>query len=54
MDLRLFYFDVAEPNLTKNAYSPFFIDKVIKKYLNYKVSSNQNQLKDTSDIYYFK
>ena len=34
----------------KNAYPPFLIDKVIKKYLNYKFSSNQNQLKDTSDV----
>ena len=30
------------------------IDKVIKKYLDYKFSSNQNQLKDKSDVYYFK
>ena len=30
------------------------IDKVIKRYLNYKFSSNQNQLKDTSDVHYFK
>ena len=41
-------------NLIKNAYPPFLIDKVIKKYLNYKFYSNQNQLKDTSDVYYFK
>ena len=41
-------------NLIKNAYPPFLIDKVIKKYLNYKFSSNQNQLKDTSDVHYFK
>ena len=41
-------------NLVKNAYPPFLIDKVIKKYLNYKFSSNQNQLKDTSDVHYFK
>ena len=41
-------------NLIKNAYLPFLIDKVIKKYLNYKFSSNQNQLKDTSDNHYFK
>ena len=41
-------------NLIKNAYLPFLIDKVIKKYLNYKFSTNQNQLKDKSDIYYFK
>ena len=33
---------------------PFLIDKVIKKYLNYKFSSNQNQLKDKSDVHYFK
>ena len=41
-------------DLIKNAYPPFLIDKVIKKYLNYKFSRNQNQLKDTSDVYYFK
>ena len=41
-------------NLIKNAYPPFLIDKVIKKYLDYKFSSNQNQLKDKSDVLYFK
>ena len=41
-------------NLIKNAYSPFLIDKVIKKYLDYKFSSNQNQLKDKSDVRYFQ
>ena len=41
-------------NLIKNAYSPSLIDKIIKKYLDYKFSSNQNQLKDTSDVHYFK
>ena len=41
-------------NHIKNAYTPFLIDKVIKKYLNYKFSSNQNQLIDTPDIHYFK
>ena len=41
-------------NLIKNAYPPFLIDKVIKKYLDHKFSSNENQLKDTSGIYYFK
>ena len=41
-------------NFIKNAYPPFLNDKVIKKYLNYKFSSNQNQLKDTSDVHYFK
>ena len=41
-------------NLIKNAYLPFLIDKVIKKYLDYKLSSNQNQLNNKSDVYYFK
>ena len=41
-------------NLIKNAYPPFLIDKVIKRYLDHKFSSNQNQLKDTSGVYYFK
>ena len=41
-------------NFIKNAYPPFLIDKVIKKYLDYKFSSNQNQLKDKSDVHYFK
>ena len=41
-------------NLIKNAYPPFFIDKVIKKYLDYKFSDNQNQLIDKSDVHYFK
>ena len=34
-------------NLINNAYPSFLIDKVIKKYLDYKLFSNQNQLKDT-------
>ena len=37
-------------NLIKNAHPTFLIDKVIKKYLDYKFSSNQNQLKDTPDF----
>ena len=41
-------------NLIKNAYPPFLINKVNKKYLDYKFSSNQNQLKDKSDVHYFK
>ena len=41
-------------NLIKNAYPPFLIDKVITKYLDHKFSSNKNQLRDTSDVYYFK
>ena len=40
--------------LIKNSYPPFLIDKVIKKYLDWKFSSNQNQLKDNSDVHYFK
>ena len=41
-------------NFIKNAYPPFLIDKVIKKYLNYKVSSEQIQMKDKSDVHYFR
>ena len=41
-------------NLIKNAYPPFLINKVIKKYLSYKFSSTENQLTDTSDVHYFK
>ena len=41
-------------NLMKNAYPPFLINKVIKKYLSYQFCSNQNQLKGTSEVHYFK
>ena len=41
-------------NLFKNVHPPFLIDKVMKKYLDYKFSSDQNQLKDNSDVHYFK
>ena len=41
-------------NLIENVYCPLLIDKVIKKYHNYKFSSNQNQLKDTFNVHYFK
>ena len=41
-------------NLIKAAYPLFLINKVIKKYLHYKFSSNQNQVKDKSDVHYFK
>ena len=41
-------------NLTKNAYPPFLIDKVIKTYLDYKFSSNQDQLNNKLDVHYFK
>ena len=44
----------TKSNLIKNAYPTFLIDKVIKKYLDYKFSSNRNQLKDTFDVHYFK
>ena len=37
-----------------NAHPSFLIDTVIKKYLHYKFSSNENQLKDLSDVSYFK
>ena len=46
--------DSIKPNHIKIAYPPFLINKVIKKYRNYKFSSNQNQLKDRSDVHYFK
>ena len=38
----------------KNAYPPLLIDKVIKKYLDYRFYSNQTQLKDKSVVHYFK
>ena len=41
-------------NLIKNTDLPFLIDKVIKKYPDFKFSSNQNQLKNTPDVHYFK
>ena len=55
-NLNSFHNDIEsiKSNLIKNAYPPFLIDKVIKKYLDYKFSSNQNQLKDKSDVHYFK
>ena len=46
--------EYIKSNLIKNAYPPSLIDKVIKKYFDYKFSSNQNQLKDTPDVQYFK
>ena len=41
-------------NLIKNACPSFLINKVIKKCLNHKFFSDQNQLKDTYDVCYFK
>ena len=51
-----FHIDIEniKSNLIKNAYPPFLINKVIKRYLDYKFSSNQNQLKDKPDVYCFK
>ena len=43
--------DNIKYSLIKNAYPPLLIDKVIKKYLNYKFSSNQNQLNYTTDVH---
>ena len=37
-------------NLIRNAHPPFLNDKVIKKYPDYKFSSNQNQLNEKSDV----
>ena len=55
-DWNSFHNDIEsiKSNLTKNAYPLFLIDKVIKKYLNDKFSSNQNRVKDRSDVHYFK
>ena len=39
-------------NLIKNIYPPF--NRFIKKYSHYKFSSNGNQLKNKSDVHYFK
>ena len=41
-------------NLIKNTHLPLLIDSVIKKYLDYKFFSNQDQLKDKFDIHYLK
>ena len=41
-------------NPITNAYPSFLINKVIKKYLDYKISRNQNKSKDKSDVYYLK
>ena len=39
---------------SNHAYPPFLIDKVIKEHFGPKFSSNKNQSKDTSDVYYFR
>ena len=41
-------------NLIKKPYPPFLIDKVIKRYPDCKFYSNQNQIKDKSEVHYFK
>ena len=46
--------NLIKSNLIKNAYPQFLINKVIKKYLEYRFSSDQNKLKDKSDIHHFK
>ena len=46
--------EYIKSNLIKNAYPPFLIDKIIKKYLDYNFSNDQNQLKDKSFVHYFK
>ena len=38
----------------KNAYPPLLLNEVIKKCLDYKFPSIQNQLKNKSDVHYFK
>ena len=48
------YIENIKSNLIKNAYPPLLINKVTKKYLDYKFPSNQTQLKDKSDVHYFK
>ena len=55
-NLNYFHNDVEniKSNLIKNAYPLFLINKVIKMYLDYKFSSNQNQLEYTPDVNYFK
>ena len=41
----------SKSNLIRNAYPPFLIDENIKKYIDYKFSSNDNQLKDRTDVH---
>ena len=41
-------------NLVKNAYPPLLIYIVIEKYVDYKFSSNESQLKETSSVHDFK
>ena len=38
-------------NLIKNTHPPFLINEVIKKYIDHKLSGNQNRLKN---VYYLK
>ena len=52
-DIEIFHNDIKS-NLIENVYPLFLIYKAIKKYLDYKFSSNRNQLKDKSDVHYFK
>ena len=47
------YHDLYQVDWLVSTYLLCVIDKVIKKYLDYKFSSNQNQLKVKSEIHYF-
>ena len=47
-------YKILKSNFIKNAYLLLLIDKIIKKYRDYKFSSNQNQLKDKFDVHYLK
>ena len=48
------YLKSIKYNLVKNSYPPFLISKIIKKYLDHKISSNKKELKDAYDVDYFK
>ena len=55
-DWNSFHNDIEniKSNFIENAYPPLLINKVIKKYFDYKSSNNQNQLRGKSDVRYFK
>ena len=48
------YIESIKFSLIENAYPSFLIKKVIKEYLDYTFSCNQNQSRDKSDVYDFK
>ena len=41
-------------NLINNAYPAFLLDKDIRNYFDYKFFSNRSQLKEKSDVHFFK